>query len=384
MKPSEAWLRISTLLILSTLAFYAPQLILIWIIGAIAFDARFGMGQLHKTFLAFLVITVLLNGILLAWVSPGVGATIDLGALSLGWDGAVRGIVGGLRISAIIGVNLAWLEETNVAAVLDGLQLPHGATVFLAAIFIAVQDIGRDFRDLVEGRQMAGEWPRGKLARLTATAGLITPLLVASVGRARVRRDALQVARITVSKNFVPIVALTAVAVAGRMALVAVPNISLVHVVVFVGGLVFGTRIAMLAAMFAMIISNLLLSGFVPTSFVNVPAMMVVGLIGGTLRQVKFNDRPGRVLAFIVGLVATLAFSIVADVSEWLLVPEFRGDVAYLQVRILAGLAFNVIPAFVHGALFALVAGPVQRAFTSGRTTPAEFPRSPINPTRHP
>ncbi len=376
----DAWLSLGALVGLTVLAFQAPVVILAWLAVMMSFQGRFGLGKARTGFLWFVGISLVFNTVLLGFVSPGTGT---IGPLSFGIEGAIRGAMGAIRLAAVVGVNLAWLQEENVAAVLDGLRLPRSATVFLAAILIAVQDVGRDFSRMVEGRRMMGTWPEGRLNRVRAAAQLVTPLMVASLERARVRKDALQVARLPVPKMFVPIVALTALALAGRMALLAVPNVSLVAVVVFVAGLVFGPAVAIWVAILSMGISDLLLSGVVPSGFVNVPAMAMIGLLGGILRRVNFSGTPGRAMAAIVGFTATIGFSVVADVGDWLLIPEFRGDTAYLRARIAAGLIFNIVPAVLHAVLFALVCGPVQQIFTTRRGLPSSA-SSPSSPTARP
>ncbi len=381
MRRVEAATTLLALAALSWLAFVAPVAVLAWLFLVIAFDGRFGMGKAQTGYLTFFSITLVLNALFVAWSSPGTGAVLQLGPVAFGLEGAARGIWGGLRLVAIVGVNMAWLQDTNVAAVLDGLRMPRRITVFLAALLIAVQDIGRDFQRLLDGRRMTGDWPTGRSRQVVAVAGLITPLLVASVARARVRRDALRLAGIPTSKRFVPLVAITALALAGRFALVAVPNVSLVHVVVFLGGVVFGPLVGVGAAVLSMGISDLFLSGLLPTAFVNVPAMALIGLLGGSLRRLDMNDGAGRVIAAALGVLATFMFSVVADVGEWLMVPEFRGDWAYLQARVVAGVLFNVLPAIVNGALFAVVTGPVQQAFMTTRPSPEQSRTSPIPAT---
>ena len=74
-------------------------------------------------------------------------------------------------------------------------------------------------------------------------------------------------------------------------------------------------------------------------------------------------------LAAVAGIVGTLLFSMLSDVFTWLLVAEFRTSLALLWIRVAAGLVFNVVPAAANGVLFALVVGPVARAFAALRAT---------------
>jgi uncharacterized membrane protein len=191
---------------------------------------------------------------------------------------------------------------------------------------------------------------------------------VLAVRHARVRADALRLAGHATGPRFAPLVAVTALAVAARMVLAAGANVSLAYVVVFTGGLLFGAGVGAAAGALAMAFTDLLLSGLAPTAFANAPAMALVGLLGGVLRRVDFTggsraDRwAGRLLAAACGVASTILFSLTSDALTWAMVPEFRGDLGALRALVLAGLAFNVLPAAANGVLFAAVAGPTEAA----------------------
>ncbi len=359
MKPISAWLGAALLLAGTVSLFWAPPALLVFVVWA----AFLAAPQSRLGLLLFVTITVVLDSILLAWSEPGTGALWSLGPLTFGAEGARRGAIGGLRLSAIVLVNLAFFGRVGIGAWLDGLRLPRRATMFLGALLLACQDVAVDARRLYEARSMSNTWPTKRWGRIVATAGLVAPLMVAGVDRARRRKDALLLAGVRPGRVFIPVIAVTAIALAGRMALIAVPNISLTYVVVFAGGIAFGPLVGVLAGLTSMGLSNIMLSGFAPGAYANVPAMAVVGLFGGVLARFDMTQPGSRWVLASWGVLATFGFSILADVSEWFLIPEFRNSATFLQARIIGGLAFNVVPAATNAVLFAAVVPAVQRAF---------------------
>jgi hypothetical protein len=200
-------------------------------------------------------------------------------------------------------------------------------------------------------------------------AGLLPPLAVLALRRARTRAEALRLAGQATGPRFAPLVAVTAMAVAARLAsTAAVPNVSLVYAVVFVAGLVFGIRVGAAAGLLGMAITNLLLTGLYLVPFANAPAMALVGVLGGSLRRVDFEGRTradrwaGRLIAASCGIAATALFSVASDVATWAVVPEFRDTPGSLRALVLFGLAFNVLAAAVNAVLFAAAVGPVSAA----------------------
>lgn len=364
MRPWAAWGTLLALAALNGLALVAP-----WpAVVAAAMAAFLVLRRGRLGFLAFAALTLLINTFLLAWLVPG-PTTVALGPLGLGREGAWLGFVGGLRLVAVVGVNLTFFSWIAPARLLDGLRLPRRATGFLAAVLIASQDIGRDFRRLQDARRLDGGAPEGRWQRVRRSATLMAPLLVAAHRRAKVRRDALQVAGISMGPRFAPVVAVTALAVAGRLAFVAVPNVSLTYVFVFVGGVAFGPWVGLWAGLWSMALTDFLLSGLLVSAYANAPAMALVGAMGGWLGRSRLLDleRGGRAVAASAGIVATFLFSVLADLLTWAVVPEFRVSLALLQVRVVAGLAFNAVPALTNAGLFAVAVGPVERAFRALR-----------------
>ncbi|MFA5943301.1 MAG: energy-coupling factor transporter transmembrane component T [Candidatus Thermoplasmatota archaeon] len=349
---------------LTTAAIVLPP----WASVALAALAFAGLRKGRPTFLAFVAVTLALNTVLFALLIPGPGA-IHAGPVALGPSGALLGFTGALRLSAILGANLALLSWVPPAVLLDGLRLPLRITAFLGAVLIAAHDLGRDAVRLVDAQRLDGSWPHGLRRKAKAAAGLLSPLAVLALRRARTRADALRLAGHDTGPRFAPLVAVTAMAVAGRLAFTAaIPNVSLTYVVIFVAGLVFGARVGALAGFLAMSITNFLLSGLYLVAFANAPAMALVGVLGGLLGRVEFGgtsraDRwAGRFLAASCGVIATVVFSVAADVATWAFVAEYRNTPGALRTLILAGLAFNLLSAAVNAVLFAAAVGPVATA----------------------
>jgi hypothetical protein len=285
-----------------------------------------------------------------------------------------------LRLTAAVAVNLGWLGNVAMELLLDGLRLPPRAAGTLAAVALCARDVARDALRLVDAARLDGAWPGGWWARAGAAATLLPALLVASVWRAETRREALRLAGQDLPAAWTPVVAVGALALAGRFALVAVPNVSVAYAVVFLGGVLFGARVGALAGLLGMALSDLLLTGLQPAPFVNGPAMALLGLLGGLLRGLDWGARrpaqawANRLLAGAVGVAATLLFSVAADTLTWALVPEYRAAPGSLRLLVAAGLVFNVLPAAANAVLFGAATAPTVRAWRAAQAT---APRPP-------
>lgn len=356
MKPAIAWTLVAaaTLATLAALAGQVPAVASVLAVSLVV------LRRGHGLLLLFFVLGAAINGALLGWLQGG-GPSIQLGPLSFQRDGVIAGVVGSLRLTTVLAANLAILSRVRPAVWLEGLRLPRRTNAYLAAVLIAAHDVGRDARRMIEIRRFDGRWHEHGRAR--AAAALLPALMMRSWQRARTRREALGLIGIAVPAHFAPLVAVTALAIAGRLALVAIPNVALTYVVVFSGGLAFGTRVGAAAGAWSMLLSDLAISGLAPTSFVNVPAMALVGALGGWSAGFDFSSRFGATVAATIGVVATMLFSTLSDLASWAIVPEFRASPGLLAIRLVAGWAFNVVPAIANGVLFALAAAPVQRAF---------------------
>jgi uncharacterized membrane protein len=173
--------------------------------------------------------------------------------------------------------------------------------------------------------------------------------------------------------------ALAAFACAARLLFVWLPNASPVFFIVFAAGVAFGPRCGGAVGLLAMTVSDVLLSGFTPTAFVNAPAMAVLGLAGGALgRRVNFGqgeDLPTFYAAAVggfLGVLAVLCFSLLADSLTFLLflLPSGATWLVYRDY-VVAGLLFNALPMVLVGALFALALGPTLRAARVANLLPA-------------
>jgi len=333
-------------------------------VAALAVASLAAMRRRRVPFLAFAATTLVLGTLILALFQPGTAPYV-VGPLRFGQAGAWTGFVGALRLVALLGINFATLSWISAVRLLDGLRLPARATALAAAVLIGAHDVGEHATRLAAAARLEHA-PAGH-GRLRTLAASMPSLLVASLGRAQTRRDALLLAGHPMPPGFVPVVAVSALALAGQLALAPFPNLKPTYLIVFLGGLAFGWRLGALAGLLAMVCADLVLSALVPEAFVNAPAMAVLGLLGGACRRIDFAgpsriDRAaGRLLAGTIGIAATLAFSILADAATWLVIPDFRNAGTPALVGLIAtGLAFNVVPAAANGVLFAAAVAPVQ------------------------
>lgn len=341
MKPLAAWALVAATVGILTFSLLAPPALL----APALLAALVGVRRQRATWWLFAGATLVLNGALMAWLAADV---------RLGIDGA-------LRLSVLVIGNAAIIQRVPLAAFLDGLRLPPRPTAFLAAVLLSTRDVGHDARRLIDAQRTEGRWPRKRIPQARAAARLLPAMFLSSWRRAHIRQDALRGAGIDVPSRFAPILAVTALAVAGRMAFLALPNIALTYAVVFLGGALFGSRVGFWGGFWAMVLTDLALTGLAPTSFVNAPAMAVLGLLGGWTQGFG-ADRWTQAWAAALGVIGTFLFSSLTDVATWLVVPEFRASIEWLQVRLVAGWAFNMVPAITNAVLFAAAILPIQRA----------------------
>lgn len=359
MRPPAAWGVVLSLGAASTLALVLPAWAAALLLGLALASLRRG----RMAFLLAALVGAAVNVALFALLIPGPG--VDVAGATLSAKGAALGFTGAVRLSAGLGLNLAILSWARIEAVVDGLSLPPGATAFLAAVVGSAHDLGRDFVRLQDAARLDGRWPRGAWARTVASAALLPPLVVLAVRHARTRRDALRLAGHDTAPRFAALVAVTALAAAGRMAMLAVPNDPVTYAVVFLGGLLFGPAVGALSGLLSMTLTNVLISGLQPTAFANAPAMALLGLLGAGLARVHAGDASRTTTALLAGAsgaLGVLVFSVASDLLTWALVPEYRGSMAALRALLASGLAFNLVPAVAAAAVFALAVGPVVRA----------------------
>lgn len=358
MRPVVAWTTVAGLLAASAAAFVLP----LAAVGALAAVSVAAMRR-RAGFIVAAAGGGAINVLLMAFVLRGPGWS--LGPLALSEQGAWIGLAAALRLAAALGANLAVLSRVPVEQVLDGLRLPAGATALLAAVLVTAHDLARDLERLRDAARLAGRWPDGRLARIAASARLLPPLVVLAVRHARRRADGLRLAGHGTAPGFAGLVAVTALACAGRMATLAVPNDPVTYAVVFLGGVLFGAGTGALAGVLSMALTNLAISGLHPAAFANAPAMALLGVLGGAVGRLRLA-REGRmasaVLAAACGALGVLAFSVAADALTWTLVPETRAHGQALGAYVALGLSFNALPAVAAAIVFALAVAPVARA----------------------
>ena len=327
----------------------------------------------HLGLLLFAVGSFLVDAFLFGLLDPGPGWRIgilaagDLGTLHLGEQGILTGLRASLRLIAIAAVNLAAMDRIGAERLLDGLGLPPAATALLGAVALAAVHVGRDARGLVLAARLDGRWPKGILARVRATATLFGPLLVSALRRAETRRDALRLAGMDVPPSWAPIVAMSAIAIAGRLAFLALPNVAFTYLMTFLAGVLFGPFVGAATGIIAMGFTDLVLTGLSPAPIGNVPGMAVLGACGGWARRLGWGVAAptwvDRSLAAFIGVAATMAFSVVSDVVTWLILPEARATPGALPALVALGLVFNTVPAIFNALLFAAAVPSAARAW---------------------
>lgn len=349
----------------------AAALLAPWPAVLVLFAASAAAMRRRTGFLLAAAAGAIANAAFFALLIPGDGLPFGLSL-----DGAMRGLLGALRLAALLAANVALLARVPIEGVLDGLRLPPAATAFLAAVLAAAHDLGRDFTRLLDARRLDGRWPARRMAQVPASAALLPPLVVLAVRHAQVRRDALRLAGHDTAPRFAALVAVTALAAAGRMAMLAIPNDPVTYTVVFLGGLLFGPRLGAAAGFLAMALTNLLISGLAPVAFANAPAMALLGLLGGVVGRWRLGREDGWTTALTAaacGVVGVIGFSLASDLLTWALVPDYGGDPAALRALMAAGLLFNVVPAIAAAVVFALSVGPVARAVEAAGLRPSEM-----------
>jgi hypothetical protein len=170
------------------------------------------------------------------------------------------------------------------------------------------------------------------------------------------------------------ILSLAAVSIVGRLALVWIPNVSLSYLALAVAGLAYGVRAGAAVGFLGRLGSDLLISGLNPILF---PMTLVETLFGAGFGLLGFFiDVPRflggtnwwtRLILFDVGVTVTLAYSVASDSVTWLFYNVILTDApdaargTLWTTLVFLGLAFSVVPAIVHGILFAAALPPIFR-----------------------
>lgn len=163
------------------------------------------------------------------------------------------------------------------------------------------------------------------------------------------------------------LIAFTALAAAGRMLLLALPNVALTFFVVAVAALAYGPRFGAAVGGLAMLVTNAMLSGLAPGPLLATGVVAAMGAGLGALRPLRFpgprRTLAGMAAAALLGAGLQLAFSVAVDALSWLV---FTGGAAatlpLLYASLAGGLVFNVPAAVFQAALFAGALQPVVHA----------------------
>lgn len=143
-------------------------------------------------------------------------------------------------------------------------------------------------------------------------------------------------------------------------ALVAIPNVELVTVMIFLSGVLMGARRGIIiggVSEFLFSSINPMGSGllFPPMLIAQIIAMSTVGAIGGILRKYIVSCRSGRASTIVIGLVGFgLALFYDAVVSVAYPISAGFGFKETVGV-VLAGVGFSLVHIVVNSVVFALV-----------------------------
>lgn len=351
---------------------------------------------MRRGLLRFGIVTVTIAAFFYAAFGPNPGQ-VTLGPLRLSGADFLVGFLAGLRLFALLALfalGSRWLPARDL--------LPFvargGLAGYLAgALLRSVPTIRADAERLREAqvarghRFVAGPW--GARTWLP----FVVPLFVAVLRRARDQAVALHLAGLLPegrtahpgrrAHRWALVAALAALAIAGRLALVAWPGVSLSFFVVFIAGVAFGPLVGCLVGLLERVSTDLLLSGLHPVFLVMAPVEALLGLLAGVAgRFVNFGQRGREPLPYAMALAAwagaamTLVFSLAADTTSWWVAKAFLPGLTAetLQVTwlvlVLKGLAFNVPSLIFNAALFATAAYPTLRGLRQSGLLPARGP----------
>ena len=130
----------------------------------------------------------------------------------------------------------------------------------------------------------------------------------------------------------------TSLAVAGRLGLVMIPNVSLAIPIIIICSLLFGYRVGALTGFLTFLISDLYI-GLGPWTFIDGFIAAIIGLITGVVRNLVLHD---KTLIFIYTFAITLFYDITTSIINMaifginpliavinLFIPVFIGGIPY-------------------------------------------------------
>lgn len=327
--------------------------------------------------------TIALTAAFLALFGPGDGTHV-LKFLSFSDADLLYGAVAGLRLSAVFTVGALAVHFTKASEVLPYLS-GHSFPAYAAGSMIRLATTLRsDAHTLREAQAVRGHKFRSGLGAVRSWLPLIVPLFVRTMRRSREQAYALHTAGLTPSSRghlafaWSTIAALAALAVAGRLALVAVPNVSLSYFVLFIAGVAYGPRVGFMVGILSRTAADLVLSG--PT-LLAVPWVLGEGIIGFGCgisgMAINFGQRGPHAMRYAAALAATAgwmmtaAYSVTLDTTIWLFIRYLGAGFGGLDYAlpwttvIVAGLLFNVGAMVFNAILFGVAAYPVLSALRS-------------------
>ena len=164
------------------------------------------------------------------------------------------------------------------------------------------------------------------------------------------------------------IAAMSALAIAGRLAFAPLPNVKPTTVIVLIAGFTLGAAPGFAVGAITALVSNMFY-GQGPWTPWQMFAWGLAGLIGALLARVT-GGRVGRVTLAATATAAALVFGVVMDVSQWV---TFSGEpkTSTLIAYMATSLPWNIAHA-VGSAAFALAFGPLLIAAVKRVTERAE------------
>lgn len=359
-----------------------------WALALVALVAVLSIARMRRQHLAslarFCLITTSLSAFFLAAFGPGAGQ-VSLGPVQLNGTDFIHGAAAGLRLAAIIAVFAlarTWLPSRELIPLASRWMVTAYVVGSLMRLIPALKDDARRMRGY---QQLRGNTLGRGVRSVRSWIPLLVPLLVKTMRRAREQAMALQASGILDRTRspashgrahfWAHVVALAALAVAGRLALVAVPGVSLGFFILFIAGVAYGPKVGAAVGFTARLSTDLVLSGLHPVLVPMVLVETLLGLVAGLLgRGINFGQRrqePWTYAALVAGTTGwafTLFFSVGADTATWLfarwLFPSLAagGDIALWWGLVIRGVLFNIPSMAFNAALFGIAAYPALRA----------------------
>lgn len=346
--------------------------------------------------------TLVLGGLVYGFALPA-PPQLAWGHARFGFGGALVGLTLTLRLVGLFSVLAIASRFLRFADLYPRLAGNPRLLYFVGAVLRLVPTIRADARRIHEAQRARGhEFKRG-LRSAASWLPLLIPLVTSSLRRTRDQALALRLAGLVpgdgpggprAAFRWALIPTLAALAVAGRMVLLNLPNISFSFFIVFISGVAYGRRVGALVGLTSRIASDLLISGLHPVLLAMAPVEALLGWGAGWIgRAANLGQRDREpilsagLLAGTVGWAYTLAWSVAADTANWLLfslawsnLPGGAGHVVWLSL-VAAGLAFNIPAALFNAALFATSTYPLLRALRAADLIPRTRP-APVRAAR--